>query len=205
MATLRTLLASLAILVGGIGALHQATDGFRAFTSETARRMNIRNRPVVVPNVELETSDGTRRDFASLRGRWLLVDLIYTNCTFLCPLQGAEFGRMQRGLTEQIAADKVALLSISFDPEKDEPAALQRYLQAHRVNQAGWVAARPVGAGDLAALLTNLGVIVIPDGMGGFMHNAATLVIDPAGRLVDVLDWDDHTGAIAYINERVDQ
>jgi len=203
MAAFRTLLASLVVLAGGIGVLCQATDGLHAFTTETARRITIRDHQPVVPTVQLETADDRQISFESLRGRWLVVDFIYTRCTLLCSLQGAEFRRMQQALAEPIAAGRVALLSVSFDPVHDDPAALRRYLHGHGAEADGWLAARPVGAGDLTTLLRRFGVIVIPDGMGGFMHNAATLIVDPTGRIVTVFDWNDTTSTIRYVMERL--
>lgn len=203
MAAFRTLLASLVILAGGLGALHGATDGFRAFTTETARRNTVRDHPPVVPSVRLEAADGTDLNFEALRGRWLVVDFIYTRCTMLCSLQGTEFGWMQQALSDPIAAGRVVLLSVSFDPAHDDPAALQQYLHSHGGQAPGWLAARPVDADGLTALLHAFGIIVIPDGMGGFMHNAATLVVDPAGRLVGVFDWDDSAGALRYVTEQL--
>lgn len=39
--------------------------------------------------------------------------------------------------------------------------------------------------------------------MGGFVHNAAIQVVDPAGRLVAILDWDDPHGAARYVADRL--
>jgi protein SCO1/2 len=44
---------------------------------------------------------------------------------------------------------------------------------------------------QLATLLEKFGVIVIPDGRGNYAHNAAFYLIDPQGKLVDVLDYKD--------------
>ena len=133
----------------------------------------------------------------------MLVDFIYTNCLTLCSVQGAEFARVQRELAAPIAAGRVALLSVSFDPTRDTPAALRAYVRSHRGDGAGWLAARPVSEADLAELRRVFGVVVIPDGMGGFTHNAAILVVDPSGKLVNVLDWDDVRGAVTYITQRL--
>ncbi len=200
---MRTLLASIVLLTAGIGSLYGATSGFRAFTTESARRIAVQDHPPVVPPLPLQTADGRRTSFGELRGRWLVVDFIYTRCTLLCPLQGAEFARLQRELAEPIASGKVALLSVSFDPARDDPAALADYLRNHDDVGPGWLAARPVGEADLAALTRVFGVVVIPDGMGGFTHNAATLVVDPDGRLVTILDWDDFRGAARYVTQRL--
>ncbi len=186
---LRTLLASLAILAAGVATLAAATDGFRAFTSETARRISVREHPRALPVVPLETAAGTIVDFNSLRGRWLLVDFIYTRCPTYCAVQGSEFARLQERLAGPIAAGKVALLSISFDLAHDDPAELADYQQRMGDHGAGWIAARPTSPAGLALLMRTFGVTVIPDEFGGYTHNAAINVVDPEARLVAILDW----------------
>lgn len=203
MAVLRTLLVSLALLMVGIGVLAGATHGFRAYTTETARRIGIREHPPAVPPLPLQTADGGHTSFAQMRGRWLLVDFIYTRCTTYCLVQGGEFARLQRQLAGPIAAGKVALLSVSFDPAHDDPAALAAYQRFHGDHGTGWIAARPVDHADLAALMDVFGVVAVPDGMGGFVHNAAIAVVNPAGRLVTIVDWNDPRGAARYVTQRM--
>lgn len=203
MAVLRTLLVSLVLLAAAIGVLAAATDGFRAYTTETARRIRVREHQPVVPPLPLQTAASEQTSFGELRGRWLLVDFIYTRCTTYCSLQGAEFARLQRELAGEIAAGKVALLSVSFDPERDDPAALAAYQRIRGGHGAGWIAARPVNAADLATLMRVFGVVAVPDRLGGFVHNAAFAVVDPDGRLVEILDWDDPDGAARYVTQRL--
>ena len=203
MAVLRTLVTSLVLLAAGIGVLAAATDRFRAFTTETSRRIGVREHPRAVPSLTLQTADGVRISTADLRGRWVLVDFIYTRCETYCSVQGGEFARLQRQLAEPIASGKVTLLSVSFDPAHDDPAALADYQRRGGDIDAGWIAARPLGHTDLAALMRVFGVVAVPDGLGGFVHNAAIAVVDPDGRLVDILNWDDPRGAARYVTERL--
>ena len=203
MTALRTLLLSLVLLAAGIGVLGGATDGFRAYTSESARRIRVRETPPMVPPLPLQTASGGRTGFGALRGRWLLVDFIYTHCMTYCSVQGGEFARLQRQLAEPIASSKVALLSVSFDPAHDDPAALANYQRLHGDNGAGWIAARPADHADLVALMHVFGVVAVPDGLGGFVHNAAIAVVDPTGRLVALLDWDDPRAAARYVSRRL--
>lgn len=203
MAVLRTLLASLALLTAGVWVLAGVTDGFRAFTTETARRIGVREHPPAVPPLPLQTADGGRTSFGALRGRWLLVDFIYTRCETYCSVQGGEFARLQRRLAGPIASGKVALLSVSFDPGHDEPAALADYQRRGGDLGAGWIAARPLDHADLAALMRVFGVIAVPDGQEGFVHNAAIAVVDPDSRLVAILNWDDPRAAARYVTRRL--
>lgn len=205
MSVLRTLLASLLILAAGIAALAAATDGFRAFTSETARRIDVREHPRVLPQVPLQTADRRTIDFTSLRGRWLVVEFIYTRCTTYCSIQGSEFARLQDRLARAIADDKVVLLSISFDPARDGPEQLAAYQQRSGSRGTGWIAARPATPAALAALEQAFGVTVIPDGLGGYVHNAAIAVVDPEGRLVAIMDWDAPADAARYVLQGMPQ
>lgn len=201
MRVLRTLLASLLVLILGFTALFYATDGLRAFTSETARRINVNQHPRAIPPVTLQTAQGERTSFAELRGRWLLVDFIYTRCETYCSAQGNEFAQLQRQLSAAIADDQVLLLSISFDPH-DGPQQLADYQRRFGNQGAGWIAARALNDAGRAALMHVFGVTAVADKMGGFVHNAAINVVDPSGLLVAIHDWDDARGAVDSIMQR---
>lgn len=199
MSVLRTLLTSLLILAAGVAAFATATDGFRAFTSETVRRNDVRDHPRAVPAVPLQTAAGQLINFASLRGRWVLVDFIYTRCVTYCSVQGNEFARLQGRLAVPIAQNRAVLLSVSFDPSHDGPVQLAAYQQRSGDRGAGWIAARPTNAADLASLLQVFGVTAVPDNFGGYVHNAAIAVVDPAGRLVAIVDWNAPAEAERYV------
>ncbi len=195
----RTLLASLLIAAAGVATLAAASHGFRAFTSQTALQLSVAERPRSLPSVQLETAQGERIQLSELRGRWLLVDFIYTRCTTFCAVQGGVFARLQPLLARQIDAGTVALLSISFDPQHDGPVQLADYWQRMGGKDSGWIVARPVDAAELQALLRSFGVVAIPDGFDGYVHNAAINVVDPQGRLVAVTDWQSADEALAAL------
>jgi protein SCO1 len=188
---LRTVLASGLALAAGAVALAAATQGFRAFTTETARRIAVSRHPVPVPPVVLENQAGDRFSLAVLRGKWVIVDFIYTRCQDQCEVLDANFARLESMLAKPIAANHLQLLSISFDPTRDTPAELAAYLERFGGRSAGWQVARPVEAAGLERLERTFGITVIPDDDGGYTHNSAILVVDPRERLVEILDWRD--------------
>lgn len=188
MRLLRTLFVSVALILAGGFVVYAATDRLQAFTTEAARRIAVRQHPVDVPPVTLETQSGARIDVTGLHGKWLLVDFIYTRCPTYCVALGSEFAQLQDRLAGPLGKGAVELVSISFDPAHDTPRALAAYLQRAHSRGAGWVAARPVDSGGLDALERAFGVTVIPDGLGGYMHNAAIHVVDPQGRLIEIVD-----------------
>lgn len=199
MTALRTILLSVVLVLAGGSGLAVATDGFRAFTTETARRVAVRRHPVPVPAVPLENQAGVPFTLADPQGRWILVDFIYTRCLTLCMTLGGDFAQLERQLAIPIAEGKVQLLSISFDPAHDAPAELSAYLARFRNRNPAWQAARPTTAEGLGRLKRALGLTVIPDSMGGFTHNAGILLVNPAGELVDIFD----VGQVDQVKEAV--
>lgn len=205
MAILRTLLASFALLLAGGAAFSAATTGFQAFTTETARRLAVREHPREVPAVTLQLQSGARNSFADLRGKWLLVDFIYTRCPTYCVALGSEFAQLQDRLAGPIAQGGLQLLSISFDPGRDTPLQLAAYLHRAGDRGAGWLAARPLDSGGLAQLERTFGITVIADAAGGYTHNAAIHLVDPQGRLVEILDLGDPELVARTVLRRLDR
>ncbi len=202
---LRTLFVSITlILIGGV-ALSAVTDRFHAFTSEAVRRIAVRQHPVDVPVVTLDTQSGTRISISDLRGKWLLVDFIYTRCLTYCAALGNEFAQLQGKLAGPIAQGKAQLISISFDPAHDTPRELTSYLQRSRSRGAGWLAVRPVDPAGLAQLKRSFGITVIPDGLGGYTHNAAIHVVNPQGKLVEIVDLEQSDLAMRTILEGIER
>jgi len=190
-AVVRTCLGSAALLLAGGVALATATDRFQAFTTETARRVAVRRQPADLPAVTLENQSGARFTLADFRGKWLLVDFIYTRCPAFCTVLGGDFARLERQLAGPIAQGRVQLLSISFDPTQDPPAQLAAYLRRFRGQDMAWQAARPLTADGLQSLTAAFGVTIIRDPLGGYTHNAAIHLVDPEGRLVDIFGMGD--------------
>jgi protein SCO1/2 len=178
------------VAAGGIAALAWETDGFRVVTSAGARQLSIERNPVRLPDVRLVDQDGHAFSFGSYKGRPVLVDFIYTGCPTLCGVLGDDFHRVLQLMTGPGAGAPIDLLSISFDPQNDDREALQLYGDRYGAKAPRWRIARPADERGLAELLQSFGVVVIPDGVGGFIHNSAVYLIDTRGRLARILDPD---------------
>jgi protein SCO1/2 len=177
------------VLLIGIAALDRETDGFRVVTSAGARQLAVERAPQPLPDATLIDQDGTPFTLSGYKGRLLLVDFIYTRCPTICGELGDDFARalaLPDGQKMRAPAD---FLSISFDPS-DDRAALQLYAERFGARTPRWRIAVPANAGTRNALLQSFGVVVIPDGMGGFIHNDAIYVVDGRGRLARILDPD---------------
>lgn len=113
---------------------------------------------------------------------------MYTRCTAICVALGYEFRELQAQIVRSGLSDKVQLLSISFDPEHDTSDVLAGYAKRMRADPSIWRVGTVPDENDLRDLLDVVGIVVIPDGLGGFQHNAAFLVVDPNGQLTAIVD-----------------
>lgn len=177
------------VLSAGMAALALETDGFRVVTSAGARQLSIERAPEILPDARLVDQDGTPFALSAYRGRAVLVDFIYTRCPTICGVLGDDFTRVLQLLKAKRQAASIDLLSISFDPT-DDREALRLYGERFGARSPGWRIAAPADARARAVLLRSFGVVVIPDGMGGFTHNDSVYVVDARGRLARILDPD---------------
>jgi protein SCO1/2 len=187
---LRTAIASVCLAVLGALSASHLTEGFQVWTAEDARRLAVQNQPVPTPSAVLEGA-GLRghdlREVLAGAGQVTIVDFVYTRCTSVCASLGSGFQQLQRQLAQQ-RIDGVRLLSISFDPAYDDPARLAQYAERWAADPGRWRVATVPDEHALARLLRAFQVVVLPDGQGGYEHNAALLVIDAQGRLVRIFD-----------------
>jgi len=186
------------VLSAGIMALAWATDGFRIVTSEGERALAIERSPLAVPDAALVDQDGDVLSINDYSGRTLLVDFIYTRCPTICTFAGDGFQHVLARLGKDTAGSRVDLLSISFDLQNDDREALKLYGQRFGAVAPHWRIAKPADPYSLVLLLKAFGVIVIPDGLGGFVHNSAVYLVDARGRLVRMLDPDMPEQIVAF-------
>ena len=184
-------MAMMLMTVLGIGALWHGTDGFAAFTAEAARRAEILRSPRPLPAAVLEDQDGRTFSLQDYRGKLLAVEFIYTRCMTICRTLGIAFRQVRDHVPQPMLESDFALLSVSFDPARDDTASLKAYGDAHGADGRHWRIARVRNAADLQQLLDAFGIVVIPDGLGGFEHNAAIHLLDRGGRLALITDIDE--------------
>lgn len=185
---------SVIILLGSF-ILWFTTDGLQALTTEGARRLEVEKQKPVMPNITLETMSGAHTRLLNSSGHVTVVEFIYTTCPFICQVDGGYLSRLQNEIKERAIREKVRIISVSFDPVRDNLNELSYYAKRHNADGHIWTIARP-RVEDLKSLLKAFGVVVIPDEEGGYVHNSAMHIIDQQGRLSFILDSNDVQGAL---------
>lgn len=197
-----TLLACLLLLLGFGLATARLTAGFEQWTFEGLRRLRASQGALRWPAHDLVDSAGQALHLPAGGGAVMLVDFVYTGCEAVCQSLGAEFLRAQQILLNAergraaSAAPGVRLLSVSIDPARDTPQALAAYAARHHADPAVWRIAAPRTVGEGRRTRQALGVIAVPDGLGGFAHNGSIHVIDRTGRVAAIFDTTDWLPAL---------
>ena len=197
----RTAFASAALVMLAWWCASGLTQGFQVWTAEGARRLEVAQSPAATPMAWL-LGDGLSGEslysVLARPGRVTIVSFIYTRCPSVCKALGSSFQQLQAAVSAPALHSGIQLLSISFDPAHDDMAQLHRYATLWRADPRHWHVAAVPDAAQLQALLKAWQVVVIPDGLGGYEHNAALLVVDAGGRLVRIFDDSDSGAALAF-------
>jgi len=133
------------------------------------------------PAVSLMAQDGKRLSLKELRGKVVAVTFIYASCADTCPLLTAKMAGLQAALGADFGP-KVFFLSITVDPERDTPAVLQRYAQAHGANLAGWAFLTGTPS-EIRQVARRYGVYYRKTPRGDVDHTFLTSLVDQSGTL----------------------
>ena len=188
---IRTLIATLAVLLIGVSALAGLTHGFSALTTETARREAVAARPIEIPALVGVDQFGQHQAMVTSGDtRVAIVDFIYTRCTSICLALGDSYQRLQDQILAAHLEQRLRLVTVSFDPAHDTPAVIADYADRMRVNPAVWTVLTPGDLAQLRTAMSTFGVIAKAADFGQFVHNAAFNIVDRHGRLARIVPID---------------
>ena len=126
------------------------------------------------PNVELTTHTGAHVRFYDLiKGKTVAIELIYTQCRFVCPLETARLAQVQALLGDRMGRD-IFFYSISIDPAHDTPDALKSFARKYHAGP-GWTFLTGKSE-DIELLSKKLGLYAAPDPDNKDGHMPALLI-----------------------------
>ena len=130
----------------------------------------------------LRDIDGQPFDLAPLRGKPLVVSMIYTSCHHICPAITRNLGATIDVAQEALGEDSFAVVTVGFDWRVDTPERMREFatrLGVRNVPNWHFLATDAQVIDDLSE---NLGFLFYPSAKG-FDHLAQATVIDADGRI----------------------
>jgi protein SCO1/2 len=131
--------------------------------------------------VLLTDQQGRQQPLAGHRGQPLLVSMFYTSCQYVCPMLVDALNDTRARLKPDQRA-RLSVLMVSFDPERDTVAVLERTVRERELDPAHWTLAR-TDARSVRKLAAVLGIQyrLLPN--GDFNHTTALILLDADGRI----------------------
>jgi protein SCO1/2 len=136
-----------------------------------------------VPNFTLIDQDRHPVTLSQFSGKVVAINFIYTSCVLpnFCFRSSNNFGVLQRRFKERMGRELV-LLTVTFDPRRDQPDVLARYARTWKADPATWHFL--TGSDPDIQHVTNLfGVDYFPN-EGLMNHSLHTAIIDRRRKLV---------------------
>jgi protein SCO1/2 len=143
----------------------------------------------ILGNYHLVDSTGAALPLTSLRGKPLVISLVYTSCGSVCPPTTQHLIDAIRQAAKLIAPDRFVVLTVGFDARNDTPARLTQFANIQGVRFPNW----RLASGDPAtieALLRDLGFSYTAVA-GGFDHVTQTTIVDRNGIIMRHVYGDD--------------
>jgi protein SCO1/2 len=137
--------------------------------------------PAVFTNALLRTHENKSVRFYDdlIRGKHVLINLMYATCEGACPLVTANLVKAYDALKERMGKD-LFMYSITVKPEVDDPEALMSYAKMHRALRPGWtfLTGDPYDLETIRYRLFSMNHIAIDTNIYG--HTSFMLIINDA-------------------------
>ena len=117
----------------------------------------------------------------ALRGKPLVINLVYTACSHTCPLVLQTLDPAIERAEELLGDDSFNVATIGFDVRHDTPERMRAFANDQGIDRPGWQflsADQPT----VDALVQNLGFTIYPSPQG-FDHLAQTTIVDQEGQI----------------------
>ena len=127
------------------------------------------------------TDQGKEIKLASLAGRPQVITMFFANCEYACPILAHDMRKLQDALPADFRTN-VGFVLITFDTERDTPAALAKYRRTRSIPE-NWtlLTAQP---DDILELSQLLGVKFKKDARGQFSHSNVITILNAKGEIV---------------------
>jgi protein SCO1/2 len=134
-----------------------------------------------IGNHTLVDMNGSSLAVQDLRGKPLVISLVYTACSSVCPPTTQHVIGAANEAGRVFGLDRFNLLTIGFDARNDTPARLSQFASIQGIKLPNWQVASADPA-TIEALLGDLGFSYRAVA-GGFDHPTQTTIIDREGRV----------------------
>ncbi len=134
-----------------------------------------------LPDLQFTDTVGRKVRLSDYRGKPLLVSLIYTGCTDVCPTLIESLYPAVKAARQALGEDSFSVVTIGFDTRNDTPSRLRSFARSRGIDLPNWAfLASDEESLDALARAVGFGIY---SRAGGFDHLAQVSLIDAEGRV----------------------
>lgn len=89
-------------------------------------------------NSDWQKQDGSKIKLADLKGKVVVMVMIYTSCKTACPQLTAEMRKISRQMGD-VSLKDIQYVLVSIDPKTDTPERMKEYLDTNKFTGEEWV------------------------------------------------------------------
>lgn len=116
-----------------------------------------------------------------LSGKYVVVAMFYATCTAICPRIAAEMLRLEKNLSAS-QRTRTRFVMISFDHERDNPAALRKFIEKMRLTDSfTLLSGKSESIREVAAAL---GINYKKLDNGEYSHSSLFTLLSPSGEII---------------------
>lgn len=135
-----------------------------------------------VADHRLQAADGSTLRISDFGGRPLVLSLVYTSCSSVCPVTTQTLRSAVSRARSALGESSFAVLTVGFDARNDTPARLAAFASAQDIQGDPLWSVASADAATLEALLKEVG-FSYSAAAGGFEHVSQTTILDAEGRV----------------------
>jgi len=135
----------------------------------------------LLPQLTFTDTEGKSVALSALRGKPVLVSLIYTGCTDVCPLIIQNLRPAIEVAQNALGEDSFTTITIGFNTRRDTPERMRSFARERGIDLPNWHFLSG-DQGSVQKLANAIGFTIVPTA-GGYDHTAQVSVIDPEGRI----------------------
>jgi protein SCO1/2 len=144
--------------------------------------------PVIDTMPSFELLDASEKPVRSsqFRGEVLLVGFVFTTCNGSCPATTHRMAKIHDALKGRgLLKEGVRFLSITLDPDRDQPAKLRDYMRLYDIDAPSWqfLTGPPAGVKKVHAAW---GMWAKPAANGQLDHPSRVYLVDRQGRIREI-------------------
>lgn len=177
-------LLSLAAIAASLSAAHGLPEKPpRPASLDPSQSLEVSQRAIggSVGNYRFVEAKGGTVSLGDLSGKPLVISLIYTSCSHVCPMITQRLRQVVAEAQRVLGPERFTVVTIGFDTRNDTPMRMAAYARSQGINLPNWMFLS-ADETTVSRLAKDLGFTYAASA-GGFVHASQTTIVDRDGRV----------------------